>query len=605
MSMRFQRRRFLIASALLILALGTGVYAFLGWRVRRALAGGVSNRTALSFQPLPARLRVGQRWGGGEVEGVAASASSLITAGGSGVWDETGEISWGLPTLRASALTLWRGRPVVALAAGGLFLRREGHWEEARSGFGPLHIRCLLESPGGELLLGAQEGLFRAAWGTTSLERLDRAPVRSLTLDPSGWLLAGGEQGLRRIEGARAELIPTPDPWVDFVTLRGHDLVVCTPLGLAAGPLGGTLLPLAGGQEATGAALQGDQLYAIAEGRLLRFETSGRAAEEFLPAPPRRLFSVSNILFADTANGLYRKSREGWVLARPRVPSLPPGPSHVTALASLGGHLVLGLFDGGLVSGTPQSESLAFAAVPGSSAWGVNALLPAGGVLYVGSLRGAARYDGSRLEPLAAAGGGGAYALAQSREGVAIGTGQGLLLADGRFLSAFHGLPGNQVLALADAGDQLFVGTPSGLGAVRGGQVLWRAVAGDGRLPHPWITALSLYQKGLFIGTYGGGVTRRSPLPEQPGAPGNFEAFPETQGFKINTGCLLSASGRLFLGSDGQGLWVLSGDGSRFEHCAAPLPSLRITALYAEGDWLYIGTDEGLTRLPISSLNGA
>ena len=603
MSMRFSRRRFLIASALLLLALGAGVYALLGWRVRRALETPGGNRAALSFQPLPAPPQMGQRWGGGEVEGVAASASSLITAGGSGVWDETGDISGGLPTLRASALTLWRGRAVVALAAGGLFLRRDGHWEEARTGFGALHVRCLREGPGGELLVGAQEGLYRAAWGASSLERLDKSPVRSLALDPSGLLLAGGEAGLHRVEGARVELIATADPWVDFVALRGRELVVATPLGLAAGPLGGSLLPLPDGQEVSAATQVGEHIYAIAEGRLLRFEASGRAAEEFLPAPPRRLFAVSDLLFADTANGLYRKTREGWTLVRARVPSLPPGPCHVTALASLGGHLVLGLFDGGLLAGTPQAESLAFAAVPGSSAWGVNALLPAGGVLYVGSLRGAARYDGSRLETLSSEGG--VYALARAQAGVAIGTGQGLLLADGRFLSAFHGLPGNQVLALADAGDQLFVGTPSGLGAVRAGQVLWRAVAGDGRLPHPWITALSLFQKDLFIGTYGGGVTRRSPLPEQLGAPGTFEAFPETQGFKINTGCLLSASGQLFLGSDGQGLWVLRRDGSRFERLAVPLPSPRITALFAEGDWLYIGTDEGLLRLPIRSLLGA
>lgn len=158
------------------------------------------------------------------------------------------------------------------------------------------------------------------------------------------------------------------------------------------------------------------------------------------------------------------------------------------------------------------------------------------------------------------------------------------------------------MLALATEGDQLFVGTPSGLGAVRQGKVLWRAVSGDGRLPHPWITALSLHQKALFIGTYGGGVARRTPHATQPGAPGLFEPFPETQGFKINTGCLLSASGRLFLGTDGQGLWELDRDGSRFTRLELPLPSPRITALLAEGEWLYLGTDQGLTRISIRSL---
>ena len=94
--------------------------------------------------------------------------------------------------------------------------------------------------------------------------------------------------------------------------------------------------------------------------------------------------------------------------------------------------------------------------------------------------------------------------------------GQGLLLPGSRFLSAFHGLPGNQALALA-GGEPLYVGTPSGLGAVSGSRVAWRVTAGEGRLPHPWVTALALRGDGLYIGTYGGGVTRPGAVPPQPG----------------------------------------------------------------------------------------
>lgn len=599
----FKRRGFLLTVlGALVLVLGVGLYFFLGWRLRRVVGGEAGNRAPISFTPLPPPALRAERWGGGEVEALSVSATSLITAGGSGVWDESGDISQDLPTLKASALTLWRGRIAVGLASGGLFLQREGRWEEARTGFGILHIRTLLETPGGELLIGAQEGLFRAAWGAAHLERLDKAPVRSLALGPSGLLLAGGEQGLRRLEGGQAQGLATPDPWIDFVGLRGNEVVVSTPLGLAAGPLGGTLLPLAGGQDTTSAAVLGDQVYATAADRLLRFEASGKAAEEFLPALPRRVFTASGMLLVDTPQGLYRKTREGWTLARPRLSALPPGPAHITALATLNGRLVLGLFDGGLATGIPTGNTLAFAPVPGGTAWGVNALLPAGGVLYVASLRGVARFDGNRLEPLEAAGSGSAHALAQGREGVALGLGQGVMLADGRFLSAFHGLPGNQALALAAQGDDLFVGTPSGLGAIRNAKVLWRATTGDGRLPHPWITALALHQKALFVGTYGGGVTRRTALPEQPNAAGAFNPFPETQGFKINTGCLVEAGGRLFLGTEGHGLFVLSPDGSAFRHLELPLPSPRITALLGEGGWLYIGTDEGLTRFFLTTL---
>ncbi|MDP2875591.1 MAG: hypothetical protein Q8O00_05350, partial [Holophaga sp.] len=179
--------------------------------------------------------------------------------------------------------------------------------------------------------------------------------------------------------------------------------------------------------------------------------------------------------------------------------------------------------------------------------------------------------------------------------------GQGVLLPDARFLSAFHGLPGNQALAMV-SGETLFVGTPSGLGAIAGSKVAWRTTAGDGKLPHPWITALALFKDSLFVGTYGGGVTRRSKPQAQESPVGIFDPFLETQGFKVNTGCLVEAAGRLFLGTDGMGLYRLNTEGNRFVPLKVPLPSPRVTALLQDRDWLYVGTDEGLARLPLSIL---
>ena len=213
--------------------------------------------------------------------------------------------------------------------------------------------------------------------------------------------------------------------------------------------------------------------------------------------------------------------------------------------------------------------------------------------MVVASLRGAARFDGRRWTLLGGAGAGAAFALAATRDGVAVGYGQGVLLPGSRMLSAFHGLPGNQALALA-GGDPLFVGTPSGLGAVVGSKVAWRVTAGEGRLPHPWVTALALHGDALYIGTYGGGVVRRTAF-EPP--KGRFEPFAETDGFKVNTGCLVEAGGRLFLGTDGQGLFRLSRDGSRFEQLRLALPSPRVTAILPGPGALYVGTDEGLARL--------
>jgi ligand-binding sensor domain-containing protein len=248
------------------------------------------------------------------------------------------------------------------------------------------------------------------------------------------------------------------------------------------------------------------------------------------------------------------------------------------------------------VIGDEQAGERTWRNVPGSAAWGVNALLSAGGTLYVASLRGAARLDGERLIPLP--GPGAAFSLAATPDGVAIGYGQGVLLPQSRLLSAFHGLPGNQALALVWA-DALYVGTPSGLGAVREGRVLWRLGQGDGRLPHPWITALLTSEQGLVIGTYGGGIAR-VPAARQGGVP-RVERLVETEGLKVNAGCLVSAGGRLYAGMDGRGLWRSSADGRRFERLDLALPSPRITALLPIADGLLVGTDQGVALVPLAS----
>lgn len=593
-----RRRALLAAFGVLGLAFGLVAYFRVAREVHKALNVKAKTSESLEYVPLAPPLMQVQRWGGGEVEALAVSTSSLIAAGQFGVNDESGDLSESLPGLQASALALWRGRPVAALTAGGLFLRREGPWEELRTGYGQLHVRTLLESPGGELMIGAREGLFRTAWGANRLERLDAAPVKSMALGEGGILVAGGEEGLRLLSGNRVTLLPSPDPWVEWVGIVKNVVDVITPLGLARGPLEGTLVPVSGGEDVISAAQLGNDTFAITEGRLLRFRRSSQPSEEFLPAAPRKVFAAAGNLFIDTGAGLYRRTKSGWVLARPRPQSLPPGSCHVNALAFHDSHLVVGLFNGGLAMGNAKNPTQGWWSVPGSEAWGVNALLSAGGRLQVASLRGVTQFDGKRLVALDGKEQGAAFALAATRDGLAIGYGQGVLLPGSRLLSAFHGLPGNQALALA-SGESLFVGTPSGLGAINGSRMAWRVSAGDGKLPHPWVTALLLQGEELFIGTYGGGVTRRLARRSEPSPVGTFQPFLETEGLKVNPGCLVEGNGRLYLGTDGRGLYRLSADGKRFLALKVPLPSQHITAILPSLEALFVGTNEGLVRIPL------
>jgi hypothetical protein len=591
--MRFPRARFIFIAAALAGLAGALVA---GLRVRssvdEALLARSDSERSLTFAPLAPTSNT-EHWASADVDGIALSAEGLLTAGAFGVDDGTGGLHSGLPTLHAAAVALWRERPVVGLTAGGLFRRVQGRWEEARTGFGLLHVRCLAESPAGDLWIGAREGLFRAPFSAARMQRVDRHPVRALALE-AGLTLAAGEEGLRLIRGREVVVVTTADPWVESVGLVGDRVFAVTATGLEVGDLGSPLAPAPGGEDVVQGLAYADRFYALtaSPATLRRIEASGAAMEERVPARPRRVLASNGVLFVDSDEGLWRRDSGGFVLLRPRIGALPGGRSHVTALARLGDTLVAGFFDGGLAVADGREARLAWRDVAGSAAWGVNALLPAGGVVYVASLRGAARFDGRRLTPVD--GPGPAFSLASSDDGVAIGYAQGVLLPGSKLLSAFHGLPGNQALALA-SGDALFVGTPSGLGAVRRRRVAWRATSSEGALPHPWVTALHLAGDVLYVGTYGGGVVRRT------GA-GRYEPFVETESLKINAGCLAEAGGRLYAGTDGRGLWRLSEDKTRFEPLrGAWLPSPRITALLADEGALYVGTDEGLARLPVAA----
>ncbi|MBK5257393.1 MAG: hypothetical protein JJE39_15305 [Vicinamibacteria bacterium] len=616
----FRKLAGLAVSLLLVAAIGLMV---LNRRVDHALQADVSDARPVDFLALPERSPL-PFWGGEDIESVVALPGGVYVAGGFGVarlesmpdgravgFDRI-DISAALPTRRASRLSAWRSDLVAGLDSGGLFVYRVGSWSEVRSGFGELHVRDLVETPAGELWIGAREGLFRLGLAERSMARLHTASVRSVALGDGGRVVSGGETGLFVTEGrvtSRLKVEGAETAWVEEVAVFGRRIFAVTPTGLVTEEKDGVLRAVAGGENVASVAVANDRLFATAEpsdSSLRWFDPAGRVKAEQLPSVVRRVFPAADRLLADTADGLAERFHETWRLIAPRRQRGSFGGAHIGALAVFHRRVVIGFFDGGLAELVPSSMAPVDAETQASELslrpitdrtspiWAVNALLDAGGALHVASLRGAFRFDGSRVVPLE--GTGAAFSLAQTRGGVAIGFGEGVLLPEQKLLSAFHGLPGNQATALSQAEGGLLVGTPSGLGYVEGRRVLWRVASGEGKLPHPWVTALVSLKGSALVGTYGGGITRRVGSMSDKA---EWKPFPETEGLKVNTGCLIEAKGRIYMGTDGTGLFRLSVDGTRFERLMLALPSLRITALLEKDGYLYVGTDEGLTRWPV------
>lgn len=602
------RRRFLPYAAGLVailVAVGAGLLLRLDRQVRRAASEEAvrSDRIRpLAFAPLPRPERSLTLAGDGRVQATAAIGTALWTAGGSGLanGDVRLDVAAGLPTLRASAVASWRGTPVWALAQGGWGRVVDGRTEEAGSGWGRLQVRAFLETPGGELLIGARQGLFRAPSGAAEVERLDTAPVRALVLLDGGRVAAGGETGLRLVPagGGSATPIALVEPWVEALGWDGSTLVAATPAGVFTGPADGA--PLARhprGGDANGGVLVAGRFWFVPAGDAPAVASllGAERREEATPERFARLLEAAGGLLADGPSGLWRRDPEhGWSLLRKRDGRSLPSP-HVNALAVERDAIWAGFFDGGIARASgPGTE---WTPIADREPWGVNALLPAAGALYAATLRGAFRVEKGVARRLDGAGG--AFSLALTGSGLAVGYGQGVLLPENRLLSAFHGLPGNQAFALARSatGQGLWVGTPTGLGRIENRRVVSAARPGEGKLPHPWVTALAPTTDGLLVATYGGGLALERD-------PDGWSRYPETSSLRVNAGALvIDPSGRAWAGTQGQGLWASDPGRTRFVRAPLPLPSPNVfsLALYPEASptTLLVGTDEGLAFVPL------
>lgn len=598
-------------AALLLLA-GTGAGAlFVGGRLRervRAAASPDARRRErfreVRFVPATAGAP-GRETGDGTTDAVARAGSVLVTGGGSGLAadDRAFDVASGLASLRVSAVASWRGTPVWALERGGFGRLSATGLEDATTGFGVLEVRAFLESPAGELFVGARQGLFRLAWASGEIERLDRSPVRALAFAGPDLVASGGEDGLRLVSlgGAASATVAVPDSWVDDVAVAGATLFAATPGGLLYGPPSGPLAPHPRGGDATRGVLVDGRFVSPVEGgarRLASLGPDGSRRELSAPEPLRRLFACEGTLLGDGPSGLWRLESGTFRLVRPRPAASLPA-RHVAALAAHGAELVAGFFDGGVAT---RDAAGTWYEVPGA-AWGVNALLSSGGSVWAATLRGAFRIERGRLVPVSQDGA--AFSLAATPDGLAVGLGGGVLLPGRRLLSAFHGLPGNQALALASSrapssAGALWVGTPSGLGRIEGRRARSGARPGDGRLPNAWVTALLERPDGLWVATWGGGLARRAAGDGDE----RWDRFAETEGLRVNAGALLEdPSGRLWFGTQGRGLWRSDASRTRFERVPAALPSPDVfsLALVPESapDTLVAGTDAGLLSLPL------
>ena len=84
---------------------------------------------------------------------------------------------------------------------------------------------------------------------------------------------------------------------------------------------------------------------------------------------------------------------------------------------------------------------------------------------------------------------------------------------------------------------------------------------------------------------------------------GRWEAFDDLRGtLEINANAMISTAGAVYAGTLDRGLAIYNASSGRWSFLTAGLPSKNVTAVEVRGGILYIGTDNGLVKVPEASI---
>ncbi|MGO9209887.1 MAG: two-component regulator propeller domain-containing protein [Terriglobales bacterium] len=410
-----------------------------------------------------------------------------------------------------------------------------------------------------------------------------------------------------------AEMHGLPDSQVVSLAVAGDTTYVGTPLGVAVFSGGRFSRVLARGVLATALLATRGQLYVGSEDQgVISVQLEGRRPNPN-PSPDsqvsevRQLFASGDALFAVARRGLYRMNPHGFGWQR----VLDAGPAtlsdgNISALATdASGRLWVGYFDRGLDILAPDHTHARH--VEDEHVFCVNRIFPDAktGAIDVATANGLVRFDNTGAEQQVLTRADGLIAdhvtdVAAYRGGLALATPAGLTFLDSagaRSMYAFHGLVNNHVYALGVSGDELVAGTLGGLSILDQGNVAANYTTATSNLKHNWITAVVPVGPEWMVGTYGAGILGLD-------RSGRFHTFENASGpFEVNPNAMLVTPDYVLAGTLGRGLYLYDRPSGRWSVIDAGLPSLNVTALARGNGYIYIGTDNGLVRIPEQKLH--
>lgn len=491
-------------------------------------------------------------------------------------------------------------------------------------------ITALLPLSTGRILLGSEKsGVL--VWDGRDLkafhESLAGAPVTALAGDDAGLWVGTLDRGLLHWHAGAAETVEgLPDPRVLSIAVSGETVYAGTALGaaeirdskvtrvLAPGYFAQSLLA-ANGKLRVGTLEEGMvevPLEAAPGAHTASFAVRAQACPG---CSIRKMFSLGDEVYTLAEDSLWRGNQA--VLGRDSRAGDQPARNgvlkdrNIAALAmDSGGRLWIGYFDRGLqilaAGGGDGARSerdyeddhlFCVNRIVHDATRGVSAVATANGLVLFDTSTTRQRIIGQAEGLIANQ----VTDVALRPDGsIVAATPAGLSFIDASGISsiyAFQGLVNNHVYALASDGARTLAGTLGGLSVLDGEAVRASYTTANSALKHNWITSIVPVTNGArgmewFVGTYGAGVLRLD-------AAGRWEPFEDLRGMlEINTNAMAVSPSAVYAGTLDRGLAVYSRSSGRWKFFVSGLPSANVTAVEVRGGVLYIGTDNGLVKVP-------
>jgi ligand-binding sensor domain-containing protein len=481
-------------------------------------------------------------------------------------------------------------------------------------------ITAILPSASGHLLIGTKKRgvlVYDGKQITVLHPTLKDVYVTTLAGSESDLWVGTLDRGVLHFHAGQTdsftEAAGLPDRQIVSLAISEDTTYAGTPLGVAVFSAGRFLRVLAPGVLATALLATHNQLYVGSEDQgVISIPLEGRhpnpnVGRDSQLSEVRQIFVSGDVVFAVARSGLYRMNARGFGWQR----ALDAGAAtlsdrNISALAADGsGRLWVGYFDRGidvLAADTSRATH-----VEDEHVFCVNRILldAKTGAIDVATANGLVRFDNSGSEQQVLTRSDGLIAdhvtdVAAYRDGLALATPAGLTFLDAsgaRSMYAFHGLVNNHVYALGVSGDELMAGTLGGLSVLDKGNVAANYTTATSNLKHNWITAVVPVGAEWMVGTYGAGILGLD-------RSGRFHSFETASGqFEVNPNAMLVTPNYVLAGTLGNGLYFYDRQSGRWSVIGNGLPSLNVTALACGNGYIYIGTDNGLVRIPEQKLH--